>query len=273
MSGNSEKLIAFNYFGGKFTWCDSLYPYFPPHEHFVDLFCGSAAVSLNKKPSSVETINDCYSEVVNFFRVLRESPHQLIRALKLTPVSREEYNHSWIDDDCTSLEKARRFYVRSRQGFSGLSSQTANKGWCFLGERRYSKQWYNGIDNLWQVAEKIKTFQIEHLDYKKLMKRLNSKEVFFYQDPPYLNVCRKSENRYKHDWSENDHRELAALNHKSKALIMISSYDCDLYDELYCDWHKIGMKIKTNNLGKTPIQECIWMNYDPAIATQQMQLF
>lgn len=29
MSGNKDKLIAFNYFGGKFTWLEYLYKYFP----------------------------------------------------------------------------------------------------------------------------------------------------------------------------------------------------------------------------------------------------
>lgn len=39
MSGNSNKKIAFNYFGGKFTWLDNLYQNFPAQfSHLVDLF-------------------------------------------------------------------------------------------------------------------------------------------------------------------------------------------------------------------------------------------
>ena len=38
MSGNKDKLIAFNYFGGKFTWLEYLYKYFPDNfTHLVDL--------------------------------------------------------------------------------------------------------------------------------------------------------------------------------------------------------------------------------------------
>lgn len=38
MSGNKDKLIAFNYFGGKFTWLEYLYKYFPDKfTHLVDL--------------------------------------------------------------------------------------------------------------------------------------------------------------------------------------------------------------------------------------------
>ena len=48
MSGNKDKLIAFNYFGGKFVWLEYLYDNFPPHfTHLIDLFAGSLCVSLN----------------------------------------------------------------------------------------------------------------------------------------------------------------------------------------------------------------------------------
>ena len=37
MSGNRNKLIAFNYFGGKFTWLEYLYTNFPrDFTHLVD---------------------------------------------------------------------------------------------------------------------------------------------------------------------------------------------------------------------------------------------
>ena len=48
MSGNTNKIIAFNYFGGKFSWLDLLYENFPTDfVHLVDLFAGRMAVSLN----------------------------------------------------------------------------------------------------------------------------------------------------------------------------------------------------------------------------------
>ena len=48
MSGNKDKLIAFNYFGGKFVWLEYLYDNFPPHfTHLIDLFAGSLCVSVS----------------------------------------------------------------------------------------------------------------------------------------------------------------------------------------------------------------------------------
>ena len=59
MSGNKDKLIAFNYFGGKFVWLEYLYDNFPPHfTHLIDLFAGSLCVSLNYRGRVIRTANE-----------------------------------------------------------------------------------------------------------------------------------------------------------------------------------------------------------------------
>ena len=45
-------------------------------------------------PAPVETYNDLDGEVVNFFRILRDQHQALIRAITLTPFSREEYYYA-----------------------------------------------------------------------------------------------------------------------------------------------------------------------------------
>lgn len=69
------------YVGGKWAMADWLIGFFPPHTHYVEPFCGGASVLFRKYPSEIETINDIDSDVVNFFRVLREQPAALIGAL------------------------------------------------------------------------------------------------------------------------------------------------------------------------------------------------
>ena len=54
------------------------------------MFGGSGAVILNVDPFPVETYNDIDSELVNFFDVLRNRGEELIKAIGLTPFSREE---------------------------------------------------------------------------------------------------------------------------------------------------------------------------------------
>src|SRR6476660_959956 len=86
-----RKLILFGWYGGKFSHLDWLLPLLPECHHYCEPFAGSAAVLLNRTPSPVETYNDLYGEVCNFFRVLREQGDELTRAISLTPFSREEF--------------------------------------------------------------------------------------------------------------------------------------------------------------------------------------
>lgn len=159
MSGNNSKIIAFNYFGGKFTWLEYLYHHFPQNfNHLVDVFGGSFSVSLNYPGRMIRTANEINGEITNFFQVLRDREPELMRVLLLTPCSKNEYNKSWDIDGCDELERARRFYVRIRQSFFGLGAQRRNKGWHMAktqvnaaGGETVSK-WNNSIEKLYEVA-------------------------------------------------------------------------------------------------------------------------
>src|SRR5438046_8190266 len=84
-----EKMIAFGYYGGKFSHLDFILPHLPNHyTHYCEPFGGSGAILINRDPAVIETYNDLDSEVVNFFRCLRDKHEELIRAISLTPFSR-----------------------------------------------------------------------------------------------------------------------------------------------------------------------------------------
>ncbi len=86
--------LVFGWYGGKFSHLEWLLPLLPDCHHYCEPFAGSAAVLINREPSPVETYNDIDGAVVNFFRVLRNSPDELIRLISLTPFSREEFFES-----------------------------------------------------------------------------------------------------------------------------------------------------------------------------------
>lgn len=93
---SSNKKIAFNYFGGKFTWLGNLYENFPlDFTHLVDLFAGSMVVSLNYPGNVIRTANEVNGEITNFFEVLRDHEVELVRTLRLTPCSEREYRKCW----------------------------------------------------------------------------------------------------------------------------------------------------------------------------------
>ena len=82
--------VELGWYGGKFSHLEWLLPLLPESHHYWP-FAGSAAVLLNRDPSPVETYNDMDGDVVNFFSVLRDDSDRLIRAIALTPFSREEF--------------------------------------------------------------------------------------------------------------------------------------------------------------------------------------
>ena len=110
------KLIAFGWYGGKYSHLDWLLPLLPRTAHFCEPFGGSAAVLINRIPSSIETYNDLDGEVVNFFRVLRSQKDALIEAIGLTPFSKEEFDLAinGYTEPLSDLER-QGVYIRSPQ--------------------------------------------------------------------------------------------------------------------------------------------------------------
>ena len=85
-SERRSKMIAFGYYGGKFSHLDFILPLLPTRfTHFCEPFGGSAAVLINRPPAPVETYNDLDGGVVNFFECLRDHGDTLIRAGKFKP--------------------------------------------------------------------------------------------------------------------------------------------------------------------------------------------
>lgn len=268
MSGNKSKIIAYNYFGGKFTYLDYLYDNFPDKfNHLIDVFGGSFCVSLNYKGKVIKTANEVNDEITNFFEVLRNNEAELIRLLLLTPCSLLEYNNCWLPS-ADKIEQARRFYVRVRQSFFGLGAQRENKGWHMAKTKVNAKggetvsKWNNAIEKLYKVADVIRSnFQITNLDFLECIDKIDFDKAFFYCDPPYPEETRASFNDYKFEFNTDKHIQLALRLHNIKGMAMISSYNSELYNDLYSGWRKVELPVKKNNIRSGEVQEVIWMNY------------
>ena len=70
-------MSAFGYFGSKQRIAARFQDRLPPHNAWVELFCGSAARTLAKKPAPIEVINDINGDIVNFFRQLQANTSRL----------------------------------------------------------------------------------------------------------------------------------------------------------------------------------------------------
>lgn len=266
-----KKLIAFGWYGGKFSHLDWLLPQLPDCTHYCEPFAGSGAVLLNREPSPVETYNDIDGEVVNFFKVLREDKEALIEQIALTPFSREEFgNACLLSPDLSAIERARRFYIRARQVRTGLA-QTASIGrWANCKNTSRSgmsgvvSRWLGGIEQLDFIAERLLRVQIENRPAIDVIKLYDSKGTLFYCDPPYIHKTRGDTKSYGFEMNDNDHRELAAVLNSIDGKAAISNYECELMEELYPaqKWKKIFCPEKTIHSTKDVRQEVLWVNYN-----------
>src|SRR5229473_3868265 len=268
------KLIAFGWYGGKFSHLDWLLPLLPKTKHFCEPFAGSAAVLLNREPSPVETYNDIDSEVVNFFRVLRDQKEALIEAIGLTPFSREEFEIaiSQPTQDLTGLERARRFFIRARQVRTGLA-QTASSGrWanCLLTSRAGMagavSRWLGSVEGLSEIAQRLLRVQIENAPAAEVIQRYDSEDTLFYCDPPYVHETRGDSKAYGYEMTDAEHEQLARLLRTVRGAVALSSYRCALMDRLYGDWHRVDADTRLCNSSKGERTESLWTNYDPSAA-------
>jgi DNA adenine methylase len=258
------------YPGSKWRIAQWIISHFPPGYEkmtYLEPYFGSGAVFFNKNRSTIETINDLSDDVINLFRVIREHPEELARLIEMTPWSRSEYKQSYITTG-ESVEDARRFLVRMWQAIGAKSSDIT--GWRnnIKANNGNLTQFNNRLPTeILEVAQRLKhssggLVQIDNQDAIKEIERHNRENVLIYIDPPYVRSTR-SGRIYKHEYTDVDHIDLlqAIMRHKGK--IILSGYDCDLYNNTLQGWIK-SSRISTTELGRKRI-EVLWMNYKPCL--------
>ncbi len=266
-----RRKLAFGWYGGKFSHLKWLLPLLPRCLHYVEPYGGSAAVLLNRQPSPLETYNDLDGEVINFFRVLRAQKGELIEAISLTPFSRAEYLESiQSSEGCSDLERAKRFYVRTRQSFFGLSQSGSPGRWayCKTDSRRGMSgsvsRYLGGIENLAWVAGRLKTVQIECSSAREVLERYDGPGTLFYLDPPYPHESRCDKGAFgSFEMSSDEHAELAEVLHGLEGKVAISGYRCPMMDGLYAGWRCFEASARRcNSSWKGGVRrEALWMNY------------
>jgi DNA adenine methylase len=266
----AKKLIAFGWYGGKYSHLNWLLPLLPECVHYCEPFGGSAAVLINRVPSPVETYNDVDGDLANFFRVLRDNTDEILKAIALTPFSREEFRIAIENPlrNISDIERARRFYIRARQVRTGLAQTASNGRWanCLNTSRKGMSgavsRWLGSVEGLTQVAERLLRVQIENSDAIEVINRYDSDNTLFYCDPPYPPEIRGDIKAYSYEMDAIDHRNLSNVLRNCKGKVALSGYKCNLLDELYSGWDCIKAPIKNCQSVKKPRQEVLYVNYE-----------
>lgn len=271
------------YHGGKWRLAPWIITYLPPHAHYTEAYCGGASVLLRKPRVAAELINDRDGDVVNLFRVLRDSvaARELERSIRLTPFARDEFEDAYGATD-EPVEQARRLIVRSAMGFGSAAHNP---------ERRTGfrwKAWRQGTAlprdfaaypaHLAAVTARLKDVVIENRDALEVLTGWDDPRTLHYVDPPYPHSTRHgatgTNNAYRHEMSDDDHRALATTLRDLKGMVVLSGYACDLYDlELFPDWQRFECQtMKSTHNASAPATEVLWLNAAAANRADQPRL-
>ncbi|WP_341902373.1 DNA adenine methylase [Fluviicola taffensis] len=270
LSNKPKKInTPFGYFGSKNKIALQLCGDLPPHNCWVEAFCGSAALTLRKEPAPIEIINDIDNEIYNFFQQLRKNPAELIRVTSLTPYAEQELLNARIPSDgLNDLERARRFLVQSMMSINGIFGE-ARSGFSYSdsfsrnGQDARVSRWNNLPERLALVVQRLKKVRIENKDALKVLKRyIDRPNTLVYLDPPYLG---NRSNGYNNDANDIEfHTKLLELANRSNCMIFISAYEHPLYEKMLSDGWWCKKEIVTSTKGsngkfKERI-EVVWMN-------------
>lgn len=260
---NKVKRPILRYHGGKWVLAPWIISHFPKHKIYVEPYGGAASVLLRKKRSYGEVYNELDSEITNLFKVIRANGNELKNNLQATPFSREEFELSYIQSD-DDIEQARRTVVRSFMGFGSASSSKRRTGFRSNSNRSGTTpahDWANYPSALDQIIKRLSGVVIESKNALDVIRSQDSEDTLFYVDPPYVHTTRyagANGNTYLYEMSEQDHIDLAKVLNNLKGVVVLSGYDCELYNELYSKWNTSQKDTYADGARKRV--ETIWMN-------------
>lgn len=253
------------YFGSKRTLAARIVEALGEHSVFWEPFCGSLAVTLSKKPSRMETVNDLHGDVINLARVLqsREHAEQLYASLYPMIPARElhvEAKGRTLSCPPPSPEampdvlRAVDFFVCSWLGRNGcIGTRSFNNNFCI----RYTSnggapavRWRSAVDSIPDWHDRLRNVVILNTCGIGLCERIEDKSgTAVYVDPPYLSKGA----RYVHDFEDADHLRLsAALQRFKKTRVVVSYYADSRLQEMFPGWRvvEVGVTKSLVNQGR-----------------------
>ena len=265
----------FKWVGGKSRLRKFIIPLIPEHQCYVEPFGGAAWVLFGKSPSSIEVLNDIDEELINFFRVVKRQPEELIKSFDMELVSRSEFRRL-ADVEPRSLsevERAHRFYYLIMAGWGGeaayprfqTSTSDGGHGNRLVGALKTLRR------RIEPVHDRLKTVIIENLDWNDCINRYDRPTSFLYLDPPYPG----NGANYKHNMRlMADHSAIAERLGSVLGKWMLSSYDTEQVRANFRDYNIVpiqsasGMRaadsdVDGNRRKRTLNKEILVLNYDP----------
>jgi DNA adenine methylase len=175
---------------------------------------------------------------------------------------RKECKENLKRDDLSIVERAFNFFYVNRTSHNGVGGFSVNS-YIRRGMSKSVSDYLSSIDKLMALHDRLSRVIVTNTDGIKLIEKHNNPNTLIYCDPPYEQSTRTS-TRYVVDMDNTTHQRFIDAVIKSKSKILISGYDCELYNQLVDNgFEKIQFEVKTiggNFKPKTKV-ETLWKNY------------
>lgn len=170
---------AFGSPGGKKLLASTVVSYIPKHKIYVEPFIGGAAVLFKKEPSEIEAINDKDPEISFAYKFIKEGKFDGLKNLKIDG-SREYFDK--LKTSSIPSEPAKKFHRFLYLLHFSFGNARQNYAQSIEDTGRTLSNRFNALP---KIQERLKSVKMRGGDYKKLLTEFDSKDTFFYLDPPY----------------------------------------------------------------------------------------
>lgn len=257
------------YFGSKGGFYNKIIEQFPTTDFdtYIEPYGGTYIVGLVSNPAKIQIYNDLEENVYCLYKVLsdktlfdefKEKCDLVFYSEKL----RQEFKVNLLKDNLSLVERAFNFFYVNRTSHNGIGGFSMNSH-IRRGMSKAVSDFLSSIDRLPELHDRLSRVMVTNMDGVKLINKYDKPNVFLYCDPPY-HWSTRTNARYKVDMDSKKQEEFIDAVIDSKSKILISGYDCELYDKLLDNgFTKIQFEVKTidGNFKKKTKIETLWKNY------------
>ena len=219
------------YYGGKALlgkWINQFLPW-KWDQIYVEPYGGMSGVLHHREPVKIEIINDLNDRIINWWFAIRDHTDELIRLIKLTPISRTGFNWAKRNLDNPRISPVRRALAYQIVVHQSLINGDGHPTWVLSFLKNDNKGWYNPETRMLALAERMQKVQLENRDAFEILDRTRRfEQALIYVDPPYPSA---DSGGYRKHLRDVDVDELTFQLLNQKGLVAISGYG-DEWDHL-----------------------------------------
>lgn len=269
--------------GGKYYLASRIVALMPPHVHYVEPFAGGLAVLLARDPLEQrlwvppntgvsEVVNDLDRDLMSFWAVLADPASflEFQRLVEATPFSQVCWNsarfHQQSGISLSLVQRAWVFFVQCRQSLAGRRDTFAplSRTRTRRGMNEQASAWLTAVEGLPEVHSRLRSVVVLDGPALDVIRSQDGPDTLFYLDPPYLAQTRSAPEVYRHEMTEEQHRELLSVVVHKQGKFMISGYRSELYDQVLSRWTRHDFDLPNNaagGKGKRRMTESLWCNW------------